>query len=468
MLFEKYERLSKATFNIKDYRKQFSIFTKHYPVVMSSTLSLHTSIPQGYLFDYLIIDESSQVDIIKSAVCFSCSRNVVVVGDSMQLTHIVDRQSQKVAEQIRQEYNIGPAYDYVEHNILSSLKSLYGANLKSILLREHYRCHPTIIGFCNKKYYDNNLIIMTRGDNYPFRIIETTISGARGNHNQRQIDETDTLVRENYNADYRKVGVIAPYRDHVNRLNEQLPKDVEADTIHKFQGREMETIIFNTVKNQIEEFIDNPNLINVAVSRAVKEFIVVKPASMDLPHGTNIGDLIRYIFHATDPNLTVVKGRICSVFDLLYKEYNKARSSFLWSNRHIKGSAAEIIIHKMLSDDILARDARFSSVDMVREYRLQDLVRDYDSLSLGEVSFIKNNSRLDFLLYSKIDKSPILAIEVDGVSFHDNNIQRERDSKKDHILKIVGVPLLRLSTDGHDEQVRIIDALTSAMRNACS
>lgn len=122
----------------------------------------------------------------------------------------------------------------------------------------------------------------------------------------------------------------------------------------------------------------------------------------------------------------------------------------------------------MLSDDILARDARFSSVDMVREYRLQDLVRDYDSLSLGEVSFIKNNSRLDFLLYSKIDKSPILAIEVDGVSFHDNNIQRERDSKKDHILKIVGVPLLRLSTDGHDEQVRIIDALTSAMRNACS
>src|SRR5690606_17139979 len=99
-----------------------------------------------------------------------------------------------------------------------------------------------------------------------------------------------------------------------------------------------EVIIFNTVKNEIQTFIDNPNLINVAVSRAVNEFIVVKPAAMELPHGTNIGDMIRYICYTTDANETMVKGRICSVFDLLYKEYNQVFVSFLSSNTHIKGS----------------------------------------------------------------------------------------------------------------------------------
>ncbi|WP_278286707.1 AAA domain-containing protein, partial [Clostridium sp. LS] len=29
------------------------------------------------------------------------------------------------------------------------------------LLKEHYRCHPKIIDFCNKKFYDNQLIILT-------------------------------------------------------------------------------------------------------------------------------------------------------------------------------------------------------------------------------------------------------------------------------------------------------------------
>lgn len=463
VLFEKYNRLDKVAFNIKDYRNRFDDFTKRYPVILSSTLSLHTSIPKGYLFDYLIIDESSQVDIIKSAVCFACCRNVVVVGDSMQLTHIVDKQSQEAAEQFHAKYHISPAYDYVKQNILNSLKILYENDVKSVLLKEHYRCHPTIIGFCNKKYYDNKLVVMTDGHNHPFRIIETNISGGRDNHNQRQIDETGSYIRENYSADYTKVGVIAPYRNHADMLQKQLPNGAEADTIHKFQGREKDVIIFNTVRNKIESFIDNPNLINVAVSRAVKEFIVVKPASMELPHGTNIGDMIRYICYTTDPNKTIVKGSICSVFDLLYKEYNKVFISFLSSDRGIKGSAAEIIIHKLLSENILLHNAQFSSIDMVREYRLRDLIRNFQPFSEDEILFIKNNSRIDFLLYNKIDKTPVLAIEVDGVSFHDNELQQERDSKKNHILEIIGLPLLRLSTDGHNEETRIIESLNTAM-----
>lgn len=467
VLYEKYDCLGEAAFNLEDYRKRFTDFTKHYPVILSSTLSLRTSIHKDYLFDYLIIDESSQVDIIKSAVCFSCCRNVVVVGDSMQLTHIVDKQSQEVAEQIQVKHNISPSYDYVKQNILNSLKSLYGNNIKSILLKEHYRCHPTIIGFCNKKFYNNNLVIMTNGDNHPFRIIETSISGGKDDYNQRQIDETVLYIRENYSADYTKVGVIAPYRRHADMLQKQLPNGAEADTIHKYQGREKDVIIFNTVKNKIGSFIDNPNLINVAVSRAVKEFVVVKPVSMELPHGTNIGDMIRYICYTTDPNETIVKGNICSVFDLLYKEYNKVFTSFLLSNKDIEGSPAEILVYKLLREKILSNNSRFLFIDIAREYKLRDLIRDYRLFSEEEIKFIKNNSRLDFLLYNKIDKAPILAIEVDGVSYHNNELQRERDKKKDHIMEVIGLPMLRLSTDGYNEEAKIIENIINAIGYSC-
>lgn len=462
-LYKKYNNLRSYNFDKDNYKNNFESFINTYPVVLSSTLSLHTSIPKDYLFDYLIIDESSQVDVIKSSVCFSCSRNVVVVGDSMQLSHIVDDQSQKASEQFRMEYKVSPAYDYVQHNILTSLKTLYGDNIQSVLLREHYRCHPTIIGFCNKKYYNNNLVVMTNGEDYPFKIIETNISGERSNYNQRQIDETDHYIRQNFSDDYSKVGVIAPYRIHADMLQNHLPENSEADTIHKFQGREKDVIIFNTVKGKINPFIDNPNLINVAVSRAVKEFIIVKPVSMEPVHGTNIGDLIRYIQYTSNGNEAVRPGNISSVFDLLYKEYNKDFEIFMASNKDIDGSAAEVVMHRLLKDKILSENPQFSSIDMVREYKLRDLVRNIGQFTDDEAQFIRNNSRIDFLLYNKIDKSPILAIEVDGVSFHDNELQQKRDKKKNHILETISLPLLRLSTAGHNEEEKIVEALTEAM-----
>lgn len=74
-----------------------------------------------------------------------------------------------------------------------------------------------------------------------------------------------------------------------------------------------------------------------------------------------------------------------------------------------------------------------------------------------------NNSRIDFLLYNKIDKTPVLAIEVDGVSFHHNVLQKQRDDKKNHILEMIGLPLLRLSTDGHNEEAKIVEKLSTTV-----
>ena len=72
-------------------------------------------------------------------------------------------------------------------------------------------------------------------------------------------------------------------------------------------------------------------------------------------------------------------------------------------------------------------------------------------------------THVDFLLFRKMDKSPLLAIEVDGTAFHAaGSAQAERDQKKNHIFKKCEIPLLRLRTDGSGEREKIMVALQAA------
>lgn len=66
---------------------------------------------------------------------------------------------------------------------------------------------------------------------------------------------------------------IASRADKAKKL---LPKEITSDTVHKFQGREQDVIIMTTVIDSSLagqrglRFVDDPCLINVAVSRASK------------------------------------------------------------------------------------------------------------------------------------------------------------------------------------------------------
>lgn len=118
---------------------------------------------------------------------------------------------------------------------------------------------------------------------------------ARGHINQRQIDviRGEVLPRLT-GAGYGSTVIITPYRDQVAAIQAQLGDGFEVATAHKFQGREKDAIILTSVDNVIAEFVDDPQMLNVAVSRAVKSLTVV--TSQD-PHNdqTNYGDLARYI-----------------------------------------------------------------------------------------------------------------------------------------------------------------------------
>ncbi|WP_196493750.1 AAA domain-containing protein [Ornithinibacillus caprae] len=80
---------SRTTFNTNSLWKDFDRFIKEYPVILSTTHSLRNCAANNYLFDYVLVDEASQVDIVTGALALSCAKNAVIVGDEKQLPNVV-------------------------------------------------------------------------------------------------------------------------------------------------------------------------------------------------------------------------------------------------------------------------------------------------------------------------------------------------------------------------------------------
>ena len=451
-LFKRIHNKKRKHFSIHDTYSVSSAFVEEYPIVLSTLFSLKNICNNGFVFDYLIVDEASQADLLTSFIAMSCARNIIVVGDLKQLPNVITNDVKDYSENLLKKYpKISEEYWFHSNSLLSSITNLY-PDAPSVLLKEHYRCHPKIIGYCNKQFYNDELLPMTQDsqDSDVLKVIQTVKGNhARGHINERQIEVIKQEVLPFLEKDY-SIGVISPYRDQVTALQKVLAQAVEVDTIHKFQGREKDIIIFSTVDNDVSPFIDNPNLINVAVSRAVKKFWLVC-SNNETDKNDQIQNLIKYIKYN---NFEVTESKIHSIFDLLYKQYTKEREEFLAKHKkvsiYVSENLAYVCIKKCLSD------IGVLTIDFVIHVPLLDFVKITDEFTDEEIRFIRTEAHVDFLIYNKMDKKPILAIEVDGFKYHKQNFKQiNRDQIKNIILEKIGLPLLRLSTTGANEEERI-------------
>lgn len=435
--------------------KDFGSFSQEYPVILSTTHSLRTCASANYLFDYLIMDEASQVDIVTGALAFSCAKKAVIVGDLKQLPNVVSQQTAEETNRIFAGFNLATAYNYTENSILSSITKLYN-DVPRTLLKEHYRCHPKIIGFCNQKFYNNELIVLTeeKGREKPLVVYKTAQGNhARGRYNQRQIDVIlkEVLPEQITNDLKQSVGIISPYRLQTEKLKLAVGKqEIEVDTVHKYQGREKDVIILTTVMNEVNEFVDNPNLINVAISRAVDKLIVVVSAE-EKNDNTNIGDLVRYIEYN---NFEIIDSSIYSVFDLLYHSYSE-RLLIMKNRKNVSDYESENLMNAVIEKVLSLQE--FQNLDRVLHQPLKMLIRNPEKLEEDECRFAMNVlTHTDFVIFNKLDKRPVLVVEVDGYAFHaDNPKQLERDKMKDRILQKYGIPILRIKTNESGEETRL-------------
>ena len=459
-LANKYEKNTYGQlFTSEDFLKNPYDILHEYPVILSTTFSSRDSLNDNVVYDYVIMDEASQVDIATGALAMSCAKNMVIVGDTNQLPNVVDKHTEIRADAIFNQYNLSKGYRFTNSFLQSVLEVM--PNVTQTMLREHYRCHPKIIEFCNQKFYRGNLIIMTEdhGEKDVLKVIKTVKGNHSRNHfSQRQIDIIKNEIIPNDIINKKETGIIAPYNNQVQSLKEQID-GIEQATVHKFQGKEKDTIIISTVEDEITDFVDDPYLLNVAVSRAKKKLILVVTGN-EQNKERNIMDLIDYIQYN---NFEVVESNVYSIFDYLYKQYTKERKLFLNKNNRKLEYDSENLMYTLL-EEILKNDD-YKMLDFVCHFPVNMLIKNPYLLNDDECLYAMNPAtHVDFLVYNRISKRAILAIEVDGYAFHQKETaQAKRDLLKNHIFELYYIPLLRFSTTGSGEREKIINMLNKIL-----
>lgn len=450
-----------------------------YPIVLSTAFSAKKSIHPDVLFDYVILDEASQIDLATGTLALSCARNAVVVGDLKQLPNVIPDDIRKVTDEIFKFYDIPQRFNYSANSFLQSICSSF-SNVPETTLLEHYRCHPKIAAFFNKEFYENRLVIMTedKGEENVL-ILRHTVGGnhAMDRKNNREEEEIED-IKSDYNITGKngeEVGIIAPYNNQVERIanDEDIEDEILVSTVHKFQGREKDTIIISTVDNLYSDFVNNPNLLNVAVSRAKKQLILVTNSNEG-----NIGHMKNLVDYMT-VNGKVEEGEVRSRFDLIYEVNEEPRRAYLESHESIpadkyapddKPSIAEEIAHGFIKDVL----KEFPGLSVEYEVPLKKHIPKcgYSQMSEEEKDYVAHpGTHIDFLISKTIKdgtKVPILAIEIDGETTHIPGTIRynKKDRMKDRILEeICGIRIERFRTK---ESINEVESLREIIKEVIS
>ena len=455
---KKYSKKAERT-QFKDDKEIYfnpASFASEYPVILSTTFSSRGTIGQGteFLFDYVIMDEASQVDVVTGALALSCAKNAVIVGDKMQLPNVIEEQKKKVVQELFEQTKLPEGYNYI-NSFLASLEQVI-PDTPQTLLREHYRCHPKIINFCNQQFYGGKLLIMTedKGEADVLEAIKTTPGNfCKDHYNQRQIDVIKEEILPKYSEDeIANLGIVAPYNNQTDAIRSQIP-GIDAATVHKYQGREKDNIIISTVDNEITSFADDANMLNVAISRAKKKLAVVLSGN-EQPENSNLVALLKYIQYN---NFTIEESKVNSIFDFFYTKETEAKFKYLKAANKISKYDSENAMNALLTK--IFEEPKYSKFSFVFEMPLKDVVnKNYMGELPEELSTFANRSwaHVDFTVFNRVTKEILFAIEVDGYNYHKKGTkQSERDLKKNAIFDQIGLPLLRLSTKGSGEEGKI-------------
>lgn len=449
-------------------------FREEYPVITSTTNAARNQIGRnGKFFDYVIIDESSQANLVTGFLALATAQNAVVVGDTKQLPCVLDKNEASKARPLFRSSRLPQRYNFVENSLLDCLNACVdqtGLQAPRTLLREHYRCHPEIIGFCNQQFYNGELIIMSDSKGQEAAdVLSCNISKnlnydrkADFNRIQAEAFEQEILPSLKERFETNQIGVASPYRNQVAGMRhgkDERPDGIAIDTVHKFQGREKSAVVFVTRSNAPNRFINNPNLVNVAVSRA-KDFFCLVAAPNVVEATGNIADLRRYIEYRGGH---VQQSNVCSAFDLVYPCMKNERRAYLLDHgfderdEYSEARACELI------DEALESMGATSQIGYIRNYPLKQIFTHLDLFNAEETRFINTVAHTDFIFYRTIDKSFVLEFEING-SQHDRKEQMARDRTKSSILQKAKIPQVVIRTNEELETAKA--TIRKALENA--
>lgn len=263
------------------------------------------------LFDLVVVDEASQVNIAELIPAFYRGTRFCVVGDERQLglgaagLFALNRNFERLAWE---RHCSGVPYDtartrsilVTEHSILDLvLRSPYSAQLPQVMLDEHFRSRPTLAAFTSEEFYSDRggLKVMTEtAKNYGKGAFRTIITGGDRRGNQAIVEAEvekvleilesiedgsaffDGAILEGQSAGkLLSVGVVSLTRDQVLEIREKTQGRFKAmelivGTPEELQGNERDIILLTfglgVTTRYAKGHYENPNRFNVATSRA--------------------------------------------------------------------------------------------------------------------------------------------------------------------------------------------------------
>ena len=308
--------------NASLYRKQakekMNICQKAVPAwIMPMNKVIDTLNPAENKFDVIIIDEASQSDI-SSLVLLYMAKKVIIVGDDKQVSPLDIGVSVEKVNSLREKYIKGKIINDDLYGLNSSLYSVAATTYRPLMLKEHFRCVPEIIGYSNKTSYDLKIKPLRESGSSDLKpaVINYKVPGMRDEKRKINELEAKTVVslikaciemKEYADSSF---GVISLLGDEQSDLiQKMIVEKIDVTDIEKhdilcgnsshFQGDERDVIFLTMVDSNSGEMplrvmtdgteSARKKRYNVAASRAKNQMWVVN--SLDIDNDLKTGDI---------------------------------------------------------------------------------------------------------------------------------------------------------------------------------
>jgi uncharacterized protein len=243
--------------------------------------------------DYLFVDEAGQVALANLVSACTSARNIVLLGDQMQLGQPI--------QGVHPGRSGESALDYLLNGVATIPPD------RGVFLATTWRLHPDICRFISDAVYDGRLLpekhnvrrqleldVSAHPSLKPYGI--TFLPIQHDGCSQSSKAEADLIeaiyasaLQQRYTDKEGKehpigpadILVVAPYNVQVNLLTRTLPPGARVGTVDKFQGQEAPIVIVSMTTSSEKdlprhiEFLYSRNRLNVAVSRAMCLAVVV-------------------------------------------------------------------------------------------------------------------------------------------------------------------------------------------------
>jgi superfamily I DNA and/or RNA helicase len=298
--------------NAPRYRKDAQVALKEataaIPCWVMSHLQVSESMPAELgLFDLVIVDEASQSSIDVLPVLMR-AKKLLVVGDNKQVSPSNVGLASAQIDVLRNRYLHGQphaAYLTPDMSLYDMASSIYES---SVMLLEHFRCHPAIISYSNKNFYGNRIKPMRLSKKSeqlsPALVAIYTPQGYRESKNSKHInrieakaiiEEMKLLLKDERYAN-RSIGVISLLGPaQAEFIQSEALNEFGAGTLTQvqfacgdasaFQGAERDIIFLSMVADPENchalSRSDHEQRFNVAASRARERMYLVHSVSRD-------------------------------------------------------------------------------------------------------------------------------------------------------------------------------------------